>query len=203
MKAKPMQTVYLVDDDSAVRDALGLLLLAKGYSVRSFESGEAFLAACQPEWEGCVILDVRMDGISGLAVFDQLRTGNSELVVIFLSGHGDIEMAMQAVKQGAFDFLEKPCADTRLLQKIDDALAIAAARGASRGSHEALQTRLDKLSPREKEVMELVLAGKQNKIIADALAITMRTVEVHRANVFAKMGVRSAVELAQLLAGKD
>jgi len=91
----------------------------------------------------------------------------------------------------------------RLLQKIDDALAIAAAHSASRGSHEALQTLLDKLSPREKEVMELVLAGKQNKIIADALAITMRTVEVHRANVFAKMGVRSAVELAQRLAGKD
>ena len=123
MKAKAMQTVYLVDDDSAVRDALGLLLLAKGYSVRSFESGEAFLASCQPEWEGCVILDVRMDGISGLAVFDQLRASNSELVVVFLSGHGDIEMAVQAVKQGAFDFLEKPCADTRLLQKIDDALA--------------------------------------------------------------------------------
>jgi len=146
---------------------------------------------------------VRLDGISGLAVFDRLRASNSELVVVFLSGHGDIEMAVQAVKQGAFDFLEKPCADTRLLQKIDDALAIAAAHSASRGSHEALQTLLDKLSPREKEVMELVLAGKQNKIIADALAITMRTVEVHRANVFAKMGVRSAVELAQRLAGKD
>ncbi|MDQ5886993.1 MAG: hypothetical protein RL210_265 [Pseudomonadota bacterium] len=203
MKALLMHTVYLVDDDTAVRDALGLLLLAKGYSVRSFESGEAFLAACQPEWQGCVILDVRLDGISGLAVFDRLRASNSELVVVFLSGHGDIEMAVQAVKQGAFDFLEKPCADTRLLQKIDDALAIAAAHSASRGSHEALQTLLDKLSPREKEVMELVLAGKQNKIIADALAITMRTVEVHRANVFAKMGVRSAVELAQRLAGKD
>ncbi len=203
MKAMAMHTVYLVDDDTAVRDALGLLLLAKGYSVRSFESGEAFLAACQPEWQGCVILDVRLDGISGLAVFDRLRASNSELVVVFLSGHGDIEMAVQAVKQGAFDFLEKPCADTRLLQKIDDALAIAAAHSASRGSHEALQTLLDKLSPREKEVMELVLAGKQNKIIADALAITMRTVEVHRANVFAKMGVRSAVELAQRLAGKD
>ncbi|MGL5986771.1 MAG: response regulator transcription factor [Burkholderiales bacterium] len=203
MKALLMHTVYLVDDDTAVRDALGLLLLAKGYSVRSFESGEAFLAACQPEWQGCVILDVRLDGISGLAVFDRLRASNSELVVVFLSGHGDIEMAVQAVKQGAFDFLEKPCADTRLLQKIDDALAIAAAHSTSRGSHEALQTLLDKLSPREKEVMELVLAGKQNKIIADALAITMRTVEVHRANVFAKMGVRSAVELAQRLAGKD
>ncbi|TXG96362.1 MAG: response regulator transcription factor [Rhodocyclaceae bacterium] len=203
MKALLMHTVYLVDDDTAVRDALGLLLLAKGYSVRSFESGEAFLAACQPEWQGCVILDVRLDGISGLAVFDRLRASNSELVVVFLSGHGDIEMAVQAVKQGAFDFLQKPCADTRLLQKIDDALAIAAAHSASRGSHEALQTLLDKLSPREKEVMELVLAGKQNKIIADALAITMRTVEVHRANVFAKMGVRSAVELAQRLAGKD
>lgn len=203
MKATTMHSVYLVDDDSAVRDALGLLLLAKGYSVRCFESGESFLASCQPQWEGCVILDIRMDGISGLEVFDQLRADNSELVVIFLSGHGDIAIAVQAVKQGAFDFLEKPCAEARLLQKIDDALAIATARSQAHGSHEALQTRLDKLSPREKEVMELVLAGRQNKIIADALAITMRTVEVHRANLFAKMGVRSAVELAQLLAGKE
>lgn len=203
MKATTMRSVYLVDDDSAVRDALGLLLLAKGYSVRCFESGESFLASYQPQWEGCVILDIRMEGISGLEVFDQLRADNSELVVIFLSGHGDISIAVQAVKQGAFDFLEKPCAEARLLQKIDDALAIAAGRSQAHGSHEALQTRLDKLSPREKEVMELVLAGRQNKIIADALAITMRTVEVHRANLFAKMGVRSAVELAQLLAGKE
>ncbi len=198
-----LKSVYIVDDDTAVRDAIGLLLLSHGYTVRVFESGEAFLAALEPGWEGCVVLDVRMEGMSGLDVFDELRQRASELLAVFLSGHGDIAMAVGAVKQGAFDFLEKPCRDQVLLDKINDALAVATARRQSRGSHEAVHARLAKLSPREREVMDRVLAGKLNKVIADDLNITMRTVEVHRANVFAKMGVRSAVELAQLLAGRE
>jgi len=200
MTATSNNPVFLVDDDDAVRDALGLLLLAHGYAVRVFESGEAFLAAVSPQQEGVAILDVRMGGLSGLDVFQRLREMGSELTVIFLSGHGDITMAVGAVKQGAFDFLEKPCAEQTLLDKLGDALAVASARKQSRGTQEATHARLAKLSTRERQVMDRILAGKLNKQIADELGVTMRTVEVHRANVFAKMAVRSAVELAQLLA---
>ncbi|MFC4161371.1 response regulator transcription factor [Chitinimonas lacunae] len=194
-------TVYVVDDDAAVRDALALLLQAHGHPVRAFASGEAFLAALEAQSSGCVILDVRMDGLSGLDVFDRLCQRGSELSVLFLSGHGDIPMAVQAVKQGAFDFLEKPCREEELLHKLDQALAQIAQRRQVRQGTAALQARLARLSPREREVMQQVLAGKLNKQIADELQITVRTVEVHRANVFTKMEVRSAVELAQLLAG--
>ncbi len=199
MNTKP---VYLIDDDAAVRDALALLMLSHGYTVRAFESGETFLAAIQPDSEGVAVLDVRMPGLSGLDVFDRLREQDSELIVIFLSGHGDIPMAVQAVKQGAFDFLEKPCSEQALLNKIDDALEVALGRQASRGNQHEAEKRLATLSPREREVMERVLAGKLNKQIADELNIAIRTVEVHRANVFAKMGVRSALDLAQLLAAR-
>ncbi|MBB5016783.1 two-component system response regulator DctR [Chitinivorax tropicus] len=203
MSQLELKNVFIVDDDAAVRDALGLLLLSHGYSVRTFESGERFLAALEPTWEGVAVLDIRMEGMSGQDVFDALRQRGSELLIIFLSGHGDIPMAVQAVKDGAFDFLEKPCTDHLLLSKLNAALDICLTRKQSRGNQEAVHSRLGKLSPREREVMERVLAGKLNKVIADELDITMRTVEVHRANVFAKMGVRSAVELAQLLAGKE
>ena len=202
MTATTNNPVFLIDDDDAVRDALGLLLLAHGYAVRVFESGEAFLAAIVPEQEGVAILDVRMGGVSGLDVFQRLREMGSELTVIFLSGHGDITMAVNAVKQGAFDFLEKPCAEQTLLDKLGDALAVSTARKQSRGTQEAAHARLAKLSARERQVMDRILAGKLNKQIADELGVTMRTVEVHRANVFAKMAVRSAVELAQLLAAR-
>lgn len=203
MTTSELRTVYLVDDDAAVRDALGLLLLAHGYSVTVFDGGTSFLATFRPEWEGVLILDVRMDDIGGLEVFSRLRESGSQLVVLFLSGHGDIAMAVDSVKLGAFDFLEKPCAEPTLLRKLDGALQAASTRRQARGGNEALVARLARLSPREREVMERILAGKQNKLIADELAITMRTVEVHRANVFSKMGVRSAVELAQLLAQRD
>ncbi|WP_137938534.1 response regulator [Chitinivorax sp. B] len=203
MSQLELKNIFIVDDDAAVRDALGLLLLSHGYSVRTFESGERFLAALEPNWEGVAVLDIRMDGMSGQEVFVALRQRGSELVTMFLSGHGDIPMAVQAVKDGAYDFLEKPCTDQVLLAKLNDALGICIARRQSRGNQEAVHSRLAKLSPREREVMDRVLAGKLNKVIADELNITMRTVEVHRANVFTKMGVRSAVELAQLLAGRE
>ncbi|MGQ5523327.1 response regulator transcription factor [Chitinimonas sp. PSY-7] len=199
MNTKP---VYLVDDDAAVRDSLALLLLSHGYTVRAFESGEAFLSAIPPDSDGVVVLDVRMPGLSGLDVFDRLRQDDSELIVLFLSGHGDIPMAVQAVKQGAFDFLEKPCSEQALLEKIDDALEVVMGRQTSRSNLTEADKRLATLSPREREVMDRVLAGKLNKQIADELNIAIRTVEVHRANVFAKMGVRSALDLAQLLAGR-
>jgi two-component system, LuxR family, response regulator DctR len=196
-----MKTVYLVDDDIAVRDSLGLLLLSHGYTVHAFEGGEDFLAAIDASSEGVVLLDVRMPGLSGPDVFKQMYELGSELIVLFLSGHGDIPMAVQAIRQGAFDFLEKPCSEKQLLERINDALEVAIGRQSVRGNQQLLEKRLGSITPREREVMDWILQGKLNKQIADEMQIAIRTVEVHRANVFAKMGVRSALDLAQLLQG--
>ncbi|AMC36415.1 response regulator transcription factor [Iodobacter arcticus] len=194
-----MKTVYLVDDDIAVRDSLGLLLLSHGYTVHAFEGGEDFLAAIDASSEGVVLLDVRMPGLSGPDVFKQMYELGSELIVLFLSGHGDIPMAVQAIRQGAFDFLEKPCSEKQLLERINDALEVAIGRQSVRGNQQLLEKRLASITPREREVMDWILQGKLNKQIADEMQIAIRTVEVHRANVFAKMGVRSALDLSQLL----
>ncbi|MEN9659733.1 MAG: hypothetical protein RL571_3198 [Pseudomonadota bacterium] len=194
-----MKTVYLVDDDIAVRDSLGLLLLSHGYSVHAFASGEQLLAEIHPESEGVVLLDVRMPGLSGPDVFKLLYEMGSELIVLFLSGHGDIPMAVQAIRQGAFDFLEKPCSEKQLLERINDALDVAIGRHQLRNNQQRLEKCLSSLTPREREVMDWILQGKLNKQIADEMQIAIRTVEVHRANVFAKMGVRSALDLSQLL----
>jgi two-component system response regulator DctR len=194
-----MKTVYLVDDDIAVRDSLGLLLLSHGYTVHPFEGGEAFLSAIHAQSEGVVLLDVRMPGLSGPDVFKQLYDMGSELIVLFLSGHGDIPMAVQAIRQGAFDFLEKPCSEQQLLERINDALEVAVGRRSVRGNQQQREKRLASLTPREREVMDWILLGKLNKQIGDEMQIAIRTVEVHRANVFAKMGVRSALDLSQLL----
>lgn len=196
-----MKTVYLVDDDIAVRDSLGLLLLSHGYTVHAFEGGEEFLSAIDASSEGVVLLDVRMPGLSGPDVFKQMYELGSELIVLFLSGHGDIPMAVQAIRQGAFDFLEKPCSEKQLLERINDALEVAIGRQSVRGNQQLLEKRLASITPREREVMDWILQGKLNKQIADEMQIAIRTVEVHRANVFAKMGVRSALDLAQLLKG--
>ncbi|NHQ87434.1 response regulator transcription factor [Iodobacter sp. HSC-16F04] len=196
-----MKTVYLVDDDIAVRDSLGLLLLSHGYTVHAFEGGEEFLAAIDAGSEGVVLLDVRMPGLSGPEVFRQMYELGSELIVLFLSGHGDIPMAVQAIQQGAFDFLEKPCSEKKLLERVNDALEVAIGRHSVRGNQQLLEKRLASITPREREVMDWILQGKLNKQIADEMQIAIRTVEVHRANVFAKMGVRSALDLSQLLLG--
>ncbi|MEJ2791974.1 response regulator [Iodobacter sp. LRB] len=196
-----MKTVYLVDDDIAVRDSLGLLLLSHGYTVYAFEGGEEFLAAIDASSEGVVLLDVRMPGLSGPEVFRQMYELGSELIVLFLSGHGDIPMAVQAIQQGAFDFLEKPCSEKKLLERINDALEVAVGRHSVRGNQQLLEKRLASITPREREVMDWILQGRLNKQIADEMQIAIRTVEVHRANVFAKMGVRSALDLSQLLKG--
>jgi two-component system response regulator DctR len=178
--------VSIVDDDAAIRDALAWLLQSRGVEARTFDSAEAFLAAWTPDLAGCLLLDIRMEGMSGLDLFQRLGELGSTLPVIFLTGHGDVPMAVGALKQGARDFVEKPFNDNELVDRIADAVS--------------LSVRLDSLSDRERQVMDLVLAGKLNKVIADELGISMRTVEVHRAHVFEKMGVRTAVELARVLA---
>jgi two-component system response regulator DctR len=193
---------YLVDDDEAIRDSLSWLLQSRGVSCLAYASAEAFLEAWNATLAGCILLDIRMNGMSGLELFSLLRERGSSLPVIFLTGHGDVPMAVSALKNGAFDFVEKPCNDNELVNRVVAALKLDETQRAAASTADSVNARIAKLTTRERQVMELVLAGKFNKVIADELQISMRTVEVHRANLFEKMGVKTAVDLAQLLTGK-
>lgn len=192
-------TVHIVDDDAGVRDALSWLFKSRKIDCACYASGEEFLAAWTPAMRGCLVLDVRMGGMSGIELFDRLVAANCRLPTLFLTGHGDVPMAVQAIRRGAFEFFEKPVDDNALVDKVLEAFALTKVQADRTAGTDAVRRRLASLSAREKEVMELVLAGRLNKQIADQLGIAMRTVEVHRAHVFEKMGVRSAVELSQVL----
>ena len=201
-----MTTVYLVDDEAVVRDALAFLLRSRGLTVQPFDSGPALLAALdalrgqhQPV-RGVFVLDVRMAPMSGLQLHEALLALGLRNPVLFLSGHGDIPMVVEALKKGAFDFLEKPYSDNTLVDRIAQALAVEAASVADNAAAVERQARLASLSEREREVMQRVAAGKLKKVIAYELHISVRTVEVHRARVFSKLGVKSAAELAGWLA---
>jgi len=201
MKSNPLPlNLYVVDDDEAVRRSLGLLLLSRGHAVQAFASGEAFLAGVDLQRPGCAILDLRLGGISGLQVFETLRAQQSPLVVVFLSGHGDIAMAVEAVQQGAFGWLEKPCNDERLLASVAQALQKSSAIAAEQQARQAAQALWSKLTPREMQVARLVAEGKPNKRIAlDLAPLELRTVETHRAHVFAKLGLSNSHELERFL----
>jgi two-component system response regulator DctR len=196
----PEGIVHVVDDDDAIRDALAWLLRSRGLTARTWPSAEAFLAEWSDGTSGCLVLDVRMDGMSGVELFDRLLALGARLPVLFLTGHGDVPLAVAALKKGAFDFVEKPFNDNDLVDRILAALSHDALQRRRRESEATVAARLAALTARERQVMERVLAGDYNKTIADALGIAIRTVEVHRARIFEKMGVRSAVELSQLLA---
>ena len=204
---EPIQnaTVYIVDDDASVREALAWLLRSRRLTSETFASAEAFderiagaFAIASPS---CALLDVRMGGMSGLAMFEKLIGYGllPTLPVIFLTGHADVPTAVDAVKRGAFDFCEKPFSDNVLVDRIEQALMQSAAALADLSKHTSLHVRLEGLTERERDVMKLVVAGLPNKLVADQLDISVRTVEVHRARVFDKMQVKSAVELANLL----
>lgn len=192
-------TTHIVDDDPAVRDALQWLLQSRGVFSQTWECASEFLSFARPDLRGCLLLDVRMPGMSGIELFDRLRALNCRLPVIFLTGHGDVPMAVQALKDGAFDFIEKPYDDNALVDKVLAAIDRDSTRSAKYGSMQLLQQKLAQLTQREHEVMQRILAGKLNKVIADELGIAMRTVEVHRSHIFEKMQVRSAVDLSQVL----
>jgi len=200
-------TVYIVDDDAGVREALAWLLRSRGLGSEGFDSGQAFEAHLQtgftPQPPCCLLLDVRMPGLSGLALFEILveRGLVDVMPVIFLTGHADVPTAVAMVKRGAFDFCEKPFSDNALVDRIEQAIARSAQEGQARREHQQLQARLAELTQREREVMDQIARGLPNKLIADALEISVRTVEVHRSRVFDKMEVRSAVELANVLRG--
>ncbi len=190
---------YLVDDDEAIRDALSWLLKSRGIPCASFDSAESFLTAWDKTMSGCIVLDMRMTGMSGLDCFDQLRERESTLPVIFLTGHGDVPLAVATLKKGAFDFFEKPFNDNDLATRVEEAMTLDASQRKASATVDSVKARLASLTTRERQIMEQVLAGKFNKVIADDLNISMRTVEVHRANLFDKMQVKTAVELANLL----
>ena len=204
-------TVYIVDDDAIVREGMAWLLRSRRLLSESFDSAEAFEARLQqpqsplqdglPREAGCILLDVRMPGQSGLALFEKLIASGLAQAwpVIFLTGHADVPTAVDTVKRGAFDFCEKPFSDNALVDRVEQALALSQTRLASRQIHQQLSTRLAELTERERDVMQLVVEGLPNKLIADQLDISVRTVEVHRSRVFDKMNVKSAVELANVL----
>jgi two-component system response regulator DctR len=192
--------LHIVDDEDVIRDSLAWLAQSRGIAARGYASAQAFLDHAGASFDAngdCVLLDVRMPDLNGVAVFDQLsgRGLTRRMPVIFLTGHGDVPMAVATLKRGAFDFFEKPFNDNQLMDRVEEALAQS--RQAGEGA--AVQSRLASLSAREREVLDLILAGKINKVVADQLGISMRTVEVHRAHIFDKMRVKTAVELAGLL----
>ena len=202
--AVPPGTVHLLDDEAAVRDALAFLLSSRGMTVRAFASGPELLAAVDATprpLTGVFLLDIRMEPMSGLAVHEALMARRLRNPVLFLSAHGDIPMAVEALKKGAFDFLEKPYSDNALADRIEQAVRIDAAMHRHDARAAERDARLASLTEREHEVMQRVAAGKLNKVIADELHVSVRTVEVHRARVYAKLGVRSAAEVATVLAG--
>ncbi len=189
------QTIYVVDDDEAMRDSMSWLLEGEGYQVACFDSAESFLAARSDDLRGCLVLDVRMPEMSGLELHEQLDALGSTLPIIFVTGHGDVPMAVAAIQRGASDFIEKPFRNEDLLSRIRRALELDQQRSASRERTDAVAHRLEQLTQREREVLDLVVAGKLNKQIADTLDISMKTVEAHRARVMEKMGARTLAEL--------
>lgn len=195
--------IHIVDDDPDVRDGLAWLFDSRGYHAATWSGGEAFLQAAaerQADWgPAVVLLDIRMEPLSGLNTFEQLTALACPWPVLFLTGHGDVSMAVAAVKNGAWDFLEKPFQDNQLVDRVEQALAAARQRQQTSEQARRLRTALASLSQREREVLDELLKGHYNKNIADHLGITPRTVEFHRANIFDKLGVHSAVELAHQL----
>ena len=194
----------IVDDDQVARDALRWLLKSRDIASEIFSSGPEFLDWLESQADlnaACIVLDVRMPGMSGIEVFDAMvsRRLHDYLPVIMLTGHGDVPMAVEALKKGAYDFFEKPFTDNVLVDRIAQGIEVSRLRVSEGRNSAQTQSRLESLTDRERGVMQLIIAGRLNKIIADELGISMRTVEVHHARIFAKMGVRSAVELSNLL----
>ena len=191
------QTIHVVDDDEAMRDSMTWLLEGEGYRVACFDSAEAFLARRHDALRGCIILDVRMPEMSGLELHEKLDALGSQLPIIFITGHGDVPMAVAALQRGACDFIEKPFRNEDLLSRIERALELDSQLAARQQRNSAIEHRLGQLTQREREVMQLVVTGKLNKQIADELEISMKTVEAHRARVMEKMGVRTLAELVK------
>ena len=194
-------TVYVVDDDEAVRDSLQWLLEGKEYRVRCFESAEAFLARLDPREVACLIADIRMDGMSGMELQDRLIERHSALPIVFITGHGDVPMAVNTMKKGAMDFIQKPFKENELLGLVErmlDQARSAFSQYQEQASRDAL---LSRLTTRESQVLERIVAGRLNKQIADDLGISIKTVEAHRANIMEKLNVNTVADLLKIALG--
>lgn len=198
MKDLP-QSVFVVDDDDAVRDSLRLLLKSAGIPCEVYASAQEFLSGYDPAQPGCLVLDVRMPGMSGLEMQHELNLRGATLPVIFITGHGDIPMAVEAMQQGAHDFVQKPFRDDDLIERIQRALARDAKVRAGLEGHKAIRAHLESLTPREREVLALLVRGKPNKAMAHELGVSQRTVEIHRARVMEKSGASSLAELIRMV----
>jgi two-component system, LuxR family, response regulator FixJ len=190
--------VFIVDDDAAVRDSLDALLTALGYLTVCFESGVAFIEACEEVCSGCVLLDIRMPDVNGMEILARLHERRPDLAVIMITGHGDVSMAVRAMKSGAVDFIEKPIREEALVQSVDAALQIARQSGRQQAICGAARTNVQKLTPRERQVLEMLVIGRPNKVIAQALDCSPRTVEIHRARIMEKMEARSLPHLVRV-----
>lgn len=195
---KSAPSVYVVDDDASIRHAMALLLKSIGQPCEIYESGSDFLDAFSPEFAGCLVLDIRMPGIGGLELQDKLEEIGCTMPIIFITGYGDVPMAVDAMRKGAFDFIEKPFRDQELLDRIAAALAAHSERREQHSAVQEIEKRLARLTPREREVFELVVTGKPNKIVAHDLGVSQRTVEIHRSRVMEKMQAKSLAELVRM-----
>jgi len=193
------QTVFVVDDDDAVRNSLRLLLKSAGIATEVAASAQEFLSSYDTSHPGCLVLDVRMPGMSGLEMQHELNMRGAAIPVIFITGHGDIPMAVEAMQHGAFDFLQKPFRDQDLLDRVQRALARDTEYRARLRQTDKIRERLASLSPREREVLDLVSQGKANKMVAGDLGVSQRTVEIHRAHVMQKMDAGSLAELVRMM----
>jgi len=193
----PSGTVFIVDDDPDIRESLAMLLDSSGYSAKAFESAVAFLASDAPNAMGCLIVDIRMPDMDGLQLQKELVARRSPLPVIVMTGHGDIAIAVQAMKAGAVDFLEKPFDDTVLLESVQRALDQATSAVSHTNAALDAQMRMAELTDRERQVLDLIVAGKANKVIAYELSISPRTVEIHRSRVMEKMGAANLADLVR------
>jgi FixJ family two-component response regulator len=192
-------TVFIVDDDDGVRSSIRLLLKSIGIAATPLASAQTFLDTFDPARPGCLVLDIRMPGMSGMELQEQLNLRGATIPVIFITGHGDVPMAVAAMQQGAFDFLQKPFRDQDLIDRVQKALdRDREIRGALQ-MHEQIRQRLASLTPRETEVLELMTSGRQNKVMAAELGLSQRTVEIHRAHVMEKMGADSVAQLVRMV----
>lgn len=192
-------TVFIVDDDDAVRSSLRLLLKSVGLPAVAYSSAHDFLAAWDPAQPGCLVLDVRMPGMSGLELQEELNRRGAIVPVVFITGHGDIPMAVEAMQHGAFDFLQKPFRDQDLIDRIQRAIERDARNRAQLLEKDKIRARYESLTPREREVLALVTAGKANKVMAGDLGVSQRTVEIHRARVMEKMEAASLAQLVRMV----
>jgi FixJ family two-component response regulator len=190
--------VFVIDDDQAVRDSLALLLKSMGQKARLFDSAQAFLDQYDPDMNGCMVLDIRMPGMSGVELQQRLKAMRCTIPVIFVTGHGDVPMAVEAMHQGAFDFIQKPFRDQELLDRINQALSWDQEHRSEDERRRSVEERFTSLTPREREVMDCVVRGLANKVIAMDLDLSQRTVEIHRARVMEKMNARSLADLVRM-----